>query len=206
MYPNQPQVPPPPTSPTYLDQIAAQPTQATMKPWVLWSLIGGVILLVIIVGMMVMSAGGPSQTDRLKSFIYRVNALQKLADDNAKNIQDSKLLAENAQMSSILTGVSQQSATPLANNGIKKLPEEPKNSPVAAEYAKLATTLDNARLNVVFDRTYSREVTYQLRTLRADITILLKHSRSTSLTTYLKASDANLKPLETEFADFNDGD
>ena len=41
---------------------------------------------------------------------------------------------------------------------------------------------------------------------RADITILLKHSRSTSLTTYLKASDANLKPLETEFADFNDGD
>lgn len=205
MYPNQPQTPPPQESSTYLDQIAAPSTQPTMNPLLLWALIGGVILMLIVVGMMILNGGGPSQTDRLKQFVYRVDALQQLSVDNARNIQDSTLLAANAQMGSVLKGISQQSAEPLANNGIKQLPKAPKESPVTAEYAELATTLDDARLNVVFDRTYSREVTYQLRTLRAEATALYKNTRSKSMKSYLEASDTNLKSLESQFATFNEG-
>lgn len=203
MYPNQSPAPIP-TPATYLDEIAAPSTQPTMNPVLLWALIGGAILTIIIVGMMILN-GGPSQTDRLKQFVYRVDALQQLSVDNAKNIQDSKLLAANAQMSSVLRGISQQSAEPLAKNGVKQLQKAPKDSPVTAEYAELATTLDDARLNVVFDRTYSREVTYQLRTLQAEATALYKNTRSKSLKSYLETADTNLKSLESQFATFNEG-
>lgn len=204
MQPNESQAPLQSAPPTYLDQIAAQPTQPTMKPWLLWTLIGGVILAVAVVGMLILNSGGPSQSERLTRFVYRVNALRQLSVDNAKNIQDSKLLATNAQLGSVLAGISQQSTDPLARNGIKELPKEPKNSLITAEYAKLRTKLDDARLNVVFDRTYSREVAYQLRTLRAEATVLYKNSRNESVKSYLETSDTNLKSLETQFADFNE--
>ena len=206
MYPNQ-QLPTPNQTPpqaTYLDQIAAPQAANTIKPWQLWSFIGGVLLLVIILVVALMNAGGPSVGTRLSNFVYRVNALNDIADTNEENVQNSQLVADNAQMESILTGISQQSTDALASSGISKLSDTPKDSPITAEFGKLSNELDDARLNAVFDRTYAREVAYQLATLRAEIAAMLAHTNSESVTTYLKTSDGNLKPLEKEFSDFND--
>ncbi len=206
MYPDQ-QLPTPNQTPppaTYLDQIAAQPTATTLKPWQLWSFIGGVLLLLIIVVVMLMNAGGSSQATQLTHFVYRVNALKVAANDNEKNIKNSHLVASNAQMQSILAGISQESNVILANNGVKKLPEVPKGALITTEFDKLSSKLDDARLNAVFDRTYAREIAYQLATLRAEIVALYTRSNSESTKAFLKTSDTNLEPLEKQFANFND--
>lgn len=152
--------------------------------------------------LMALNSGGPSPTQRLTNFIYRVNALQALAKESPENITDSKLLSNNAQMSTILAGISQEGTQQVIATGKKELPKEPKNSPIAAEYAEINTRLDEARLNVIFDRTYAREVAYQLRTLRSELITLQKSAKS-SLKEYLQTADQNLEPLEKQFADFD---
>ncbi len=206
MYPNQ-QLPTPNQAPppaTYLDQIAPQQAVNTIKPWQLWSFIGGILLLVIIFVVALMNTGGPSVSTQLSNFVYRVNALNDIASNNENNVQNSQLVADNAQMESLLTSISQQSSDALASSGIKKLPETPKNSPITAEFSKLSSELDDARLNAVFDRTYAREVAYQLSTLRAEIATMLTRTNSESVKSYLQTADDNLKPLEKEFSNFTD--
>lgn len=195
---------PAPSSTGYLDSIAAQPTQPTMKPTLLWGLIAGVLLIVIIVGSFVAFGGGPSQSDRLVSFVQRIQALEKVSTDSSKSIQSSDLRALNGSMGTILTGAEQESAAPLAANGVKKLKPANKKSPITAEFVTLSSKLDDARLNVVFDRVYAREMAYQLGKLRAEIDLIYHNTKSKSLKAYLDKTDTNLKPLVSQFTNFND--
>lgn len=169
----------------------------------LWSLIGGGMLLLIIVGSLILSSGGPSQADRLIAVVYRIQALEKLSSDSSKQIQDSTLRALNGTMLSVLTGADQESSVPLANNNIKTLPSVKKTNPISVEYMSLASKLDDARLNVNFDRVYAREIAYQLATIHAEMGTIYKNTRSTSLKSYLDKTDKNLQPLQKQFQDYN---
>lgn len=150
---------------------------------------------------MLMSSGGPSQTERISSFIYRVQALDKLSSDNAKIIQSSDLRALNSSMSTILTGVDTAMQESLGKENKAKKP--PKDSPITAEYEKITKKLDDARLNVVFDRAYAREVAYQLNKLRAEMNYIYDGTKSKSLRTSLEKADADIKKLSEDFSKFN---
>lgn len=203
--PQQPPAPQPltPTDTDYLDQISA-PAQAKMlKPWQLWGIIGSVLALLIIVFMVIINSGGESQSERFTSFTYRLQALESLTKDSSKTIQSSKLRALNASTNAILTGASQETTDLLSTVKLKKLPKEPKGSPIQAEYDELATTLNDARLNAVYDRVYTREIGYQLAKLRAEMNTMYLASKNEQLKAYLEKTDTNLKPLVSQFNEFN---
>lgn len=195
-----PQVPP---GSTYLDQIAGQPTVKKMNPLILWVLIGGGILVLGLLVIFMLNLLKPKTPEQLTQFVYRVEALQELTGAQAKNIQSSKLVALDGNVNSILAGIQQEGAPALAAQGVKKLAlVPPKASAVALEYAEIASRLDDARLNAAFDRTYVREITYQLGRLRAEIQTIRTGTHSSTVLDFLSTSDSNLKPLEEAYSNY----
>ncbi len=198
------QTPPPPAA--YLDQIAAPGPQKTISPRLLWIAIGALLLIVIVGFLAIINSGGKSQPEKMTEFVYRVQALEKLTDTSRSNVQSSQLQALNASLNTILTGIDQQSADSLAIYGIKKLSPAPKTAPITVEYTDLADKLQDAELNVIFDRTYAREMAYQLGIMQSEMKAIYDHSNNKTIKDYLVKSSDNLSPLQKEFASFNDSE
>lgn len=218
MYPNQspeqepaapeqqyqaPPVVPPQSDAAYFDSIATPIPKKTMSPIFLWSVIVGFLLLLVTVFFLITTSGGPSKSEQFAAYVYRVQALTKLTKDSSKTIKSSELRALSASTTSILTGAEQESTAVLGAVNLKKLPSEPKTDPVTAEFTELGTKFNDARLNVTFDRVYSREIGYQLAKIRAEMSSLYASSKNNNLRTYLEKTDSNLKPLVTQYNAFN---
>lgn len=183
----------------YLDTIAAQPTQSIMKPWLLWTIIGGVVLLVIIIVIALLS-GGTSSNQRLQQMLWRAQSVNTLAGDSDTSIKSSKLRAANSNLATILAGAEQEGLALLPKDQQKA--KQPKDSKLAAYFTKLATTLEDARLNGDFDTPYAREAIYQIGLLRSEITYLSSGAKS-SLRAYLNELDKSLELVEKEFLEFD---
>ena len=74
---------------------------------------------------------------------------------------------------------------------------------ITKEFEALDGRLEDARLNAVYDRTYAREMTFALKTLHSDMSILYKSTRSKPLKEVLNTTDTNIEPLLDEFQSFN---
>jgi len=182
----------------YLDTIAAPAPQPTMKPWLLWAIIGGVIIFVIIVFMM-LTSGGKSPNERIQQMIWRMQSVGALADDSYMSIKSSELRAANSSLSTILTSSEQEGQALLPQNMQKQ--KQPKESKLASYFTELATTLEDARLNGDFDTPYAREIAYQIGLIRSEIKSLLPGA-NTALKSYLTELDNNLKSVGSEFSRF----
>ena len=182
----------------YLDTIAAPAPQQTMKPWLLWAIIGGVILFVIIVFMM-LSSGGKSPNERIQQMVWRMQSVGELADDSYISIKSSELRAANSSLSTILTSSEQEGLALLPENIQKQ--KQPKESKLASYFTELNTKLEDARLNGDFDTPYAREIAYQIGLIRSEIKSLLPGANA-KLKTYLTELDKNLESVGSEFSRF----
>ena len=90
----------------------------------------------------------------------------------------------------------------MTNNGID-LTKIDKNVIDKENGSELTKKLEDARLNAVFDRTYAREMTYQLATVDSLMNQVYKSTKSTSLKTFLESSNSNLQSLKKQFSEFN---
>lgn len=192
-----------PLSSDYLNQIAAPPPVKTLNPFVLWGLIGGVLLLVVIVVIAVSSGSKPS-TSSLTSVATKLSKLKTVSEQAQSNIQSSELRSLNSSLTLVLTNANHDMAAPLKAQKIKITNK--KNASVAkvtSYFDGLDTRLEDARLNAVYDRTYAREMSFALKTLQSDMSVLYKSSHSTSLKTVLDTTNRNLQPITQSFQDFN---
>ena len=198
----QPQAPGPGVE--YLDSIAAQPTVKTINPFILWGLIA-TALVVVIVAVLALAGGGNSSENLLARVGATSASLKELTDDADGHIQSSELRTINSSLSLTLANTNRDLSEPLEKQDIN-LKDVKKNktlSNVAAEYEEIAGRLEDARLNGLYDRTYAREVAYQLKNLHSYMGQLYDSSRSKSLKSSLESNDNNLAPLLKEFESFN---
>lgn len=189
---------------SYLDQIAAPMQQKTLNPAILWGLIGGSLLIMGIIIMILLSSGGPSTSERMTAFLYRVQSLKTLVSDSTDTLKSSELRAANSSLSSVLTGIQTETSTLLSGSSEKVASKPPKDSPILSEYEQINTKLEDARLNVAFDRVYAREVVYQIATLRTEMLSIYNDSSSKELHAFLETADKDLKGLSEDIAKFNE--
>ena len=185
----------------YLNQISSQPKQATMNNKLVFALIGGVILLVIIAVFALTSSGsGPVQ--KMQTLAARLSTLQKISSDAQKNIKNGELRSTNSNLTLFLTNANRDIVEPFGKNGvdIKKLD---KNIVTKENGEALSKKLEDARLNAVFDRTYAREMAYQLETVAALMSEVYTSSKNKTLKDFLFKTDEGVQPLKKQFADFN---
>ena len=204
--PQQPQMPPPVTPVDYLNQIAPQTTQkrrlgGPMK-LIIGLIIAGVIILTFAIIFNVINSGQRSPIEQLSA---RLVSTEAIAKDAQSRLKTSRLRSANSNLQVYFTNTNRDLAEPLAAVDVdpKKLSES-----VTKEEAALAAAttnrLEDARLNAVYDRTYAREMAYQLSTLLALMQRVYQSTNSSSLKEYLETSYQNLEPLQKSFADYSE--
>ncbi len=206
MYPNQPQQPTPnPSVPAnYLDQIAPQAPKSSMFKFgpKLFVMIGAVLVVLVIIIAITVNVVVSSQRTPLQTLSARLTTTQSIVDKAQANLKSSQLRSLNSNLAIYLTNTNRDIGAPLLTNGVNtaKLPESvtKKESGDA-----IAGRLEDARLNAVFDRTYAREMTYQLSTTLALMKQIRASTGSASLKTFLNTAITNLEPTQESFASFD---
>lgn len=207
--PYQPQTPPPAPTPQppqysidYLNQISPQAPRK--QPNKLFAIIGiGVILLILVFVIIGFAQLSSAPSNKLQTLAARLTTLQSVAEKSQANIKSNQLRGTNSSLTLYLTNANRDIVAPLASNNvdIKKLDKEI----VAKEKGtKLSSTLEDARLNALFDRTYAREMSYQLNTVILLMDDVSKSTSSKSLDDFIATTKANLEPVKTQFSEFQD--
>lgn len=186
----------------YLDQIAAPKKQPGMNNKLFLSVVIGGALIAILVGIFLVFSGMSSKPAALQTLGLRLETIQKVSNDSQKTIKSGKLRTINSNLTLYLTNTNRDLALQLTSNGIdlKKLD---KNEIADESGDELTKKLEEARLNVVFDRTYANELTYQLETIDVLMNQVYKSTKSKSLKTFLESSNTGLQALKKQFSEFN---
>lgn len=203
MYPNQTPTPPTPP-PDYLNQIAPQAPRALpfkVGPK-LFIIIGVVLVLLVSIIAITLNTVNSAQQEPLQTLSARLTTTQTIVNDAQANLKSSQLRSLNSNLAIYLTNTTRDMSEPLLNNGVntEKLPD----SVLKAESGDaMSARLEDARLNAVFDRTYAREMTYQLGTTLALMKQIRNSTSSPSLKTFLDTAITNLEPTQASFASFD---
>lgn len=185
----------------YLNQIAPEQKKPTLSgKWVL-GLIGlGLIAVVVVVVFLLSSLGGSTQ--KLQTLTAKMQTLQKVSESAEKNIKSASLRSTNSTLSLFLTNANRDIEKPLLNNDVKPKSLD-KNIVKKEAGTEMKVALDNARLNATYDRTYAREMSFQLDTLASLMKEIHTTTKSKSLKEFLVTTDSNLTPIRKQLTDFN---
>lgn len=187
----------------YLNQIAPAPAKSNLfGNRLLIAIAGGGIILVLLVGILSMLGGGSGPTQKMQTFAARVQMLEGVVSKAQKNIKSNDLRATNSNLSIFLANTSQGMADPLEKNGVS-VTKIDKTITQAESGEELTAKLEDARLNAVFDRTYSREMSYQLTALEALMKSIYGNTKSKSMKSFLQTTDDSLVPIKKQFDTFN---
>lgn len=165
------------------------------------SLLVGALLLAIVF-IVVGSTIKNNRADTNERLYARLSATATIAKNAQKNLKDSKLRALNSNLNLYLTNTSRDIVEPLTVSGVnlskidKTITSEESGSAIVAR-------LENARLNSEYDRTYAREMAYQLETIMALMNQIHSSNASTALKTYLEKTYNDLEAIQKDFADYN---
>lgn len=200
--PAQPQ-PQPQYSIDYLNQIAPQQQKNTPNKLLVIIGILVILLIVAVAAIGLSSLGGASTGTKLQTLAARLDNLQDVSEKAQPHVKNNQLRASNSSLTLYLANANRDIAEPLSNNGVdatkldKAIVAKEKNT-------ALTEALEDARLNAVYDRTYAREMGYQLRTTLLLMEDIDKSTSSKSLEEFIAATKSNLDPIEKQMNDFVD--
>lgn len=203
MQPQQPpQLSPNPIPSDYLDQIASPQQKPGMGNKLFLVVIAGAVLLVIFLVIAIFSSLGGSKAVSTERLALRLQTLQKVSQDSQKILSSSALRSINSNLKASLINANRDIAKPLkaAEIDLKKADKELATS---ENGTKLKAVLEDARLNATFDRTYARELSYQLETTTVLMNRLLATTKSASLKTFLQVTLKDLVSLQKQFSQYS---
>lgn len=196
---NQPQ---PNFTPDYLNQIAVQPKkQLPNKKLLILGGLGLVVVIVVIISL-ILSAFASHTTEYMQRLTARLNTTQIIASSAQTNIKSSELRSLNSNLQLYLTNTVRDIDTQLKNENID--PTNLNKNIVTSEAATdMINRLEDGRLNAVYDRTYAREMAYQLESIIALFDQVESSTGKQSLKGFLDSARSNLQPTQAAFSDFN---
>lgn len=199
MDPNQPQ---PNLTPDYLNQIAVQPTkQLPNKKLLILGGLGLAVVIVIIISL-ILSIFASHTTEYMQRLTARLDTTQTIAASAQTNIKSSELRSLNSNLQLYLTNTVRDIDIQLKNENIDTASLDKKI--VTSEAATdMISRLEDGRLNAVYDRTYAREMAYQLESIIALFDQVESSTGKQSLKNFLDSARSNLQPTQAAFADFN---
>ena len=209
--PNNPQVqdnyaPPQPNGPQYsidyLNQIAPQQSNSGMSNKLFFIIIGIVLFIAMIVGIMVFSSGS-NNTDKILTLAVKTGQLQMITTDASERITSNKLQVINSSLDLHLTNIGRELAEPLLAEEVN-LEELIESSVEGGDNAELVETLDEAKLNAVYDRVYAREMAYELAIMFALVSEIEIETTNSSILKTLADLRKDLTPIREELAGFNE--
>lgn len=197
----------------YLNQIAPKHKQPLFDKTMM--IIFGVLAFAIVafVGMMVFSsARGDSNSETLLRAYFKVQKTNELATKYQGRLQNSDLRAINSGLATTLSSDETKLKTLLDSSKIE-IPKAEKNktppkiiSQVDGDIAELDKTLDDAFLNAVLDRTYAREMSYNLDVINSLLKRVESSTRSESSKTTVGEIIKSLDISSGQFREYSQSD
>lgn len=189
----------------YLNQIAPhtqkKPFFSLSLPKVL--LFGGVLIVLVLILVGIVNATGSGTKNNLEHLSARLTATATVAENAQPNLKSSQLRSLNSNLRIYFTNTNRDIVAPLKTVGINAA--KPNKGIVAAEATtELNGRLDDARLNAVFDRTYAREMTYQLGTTLTLMNQIYTSTNNQQTKTFLEASYKDLSQIQKSFANYSE--
>ncbi len=163
-------------------------------------IIGGVLLLLIIVSI-VNSALGSSK-DPIQRLAARLQTTATIASDAQSKLKSTELRSLNSTLSINLTNTNRDIVSQLAKQNLS-LKTLDKTIVASEDGSAMTKRLEDARLNAIYDRTYAREMSYQLETIAALIDQIQASTSDKDLKAFLQTTTDNLQPTQKAFSDFN---
>ena len=188
----------------YLEEISTAPkkSKALGSNKLFFGIIGAGLIIALFVGVFAFLNAGPSTTSSVLQLKVRLANLQSIADASQAKIANSKLRAANKSLSLVLANANRDIQPHVAATGVDPAKIDPKI--IAGEdTSKLIQSLENARLNAAFDRTYAREMDYQLNALSALLEQIEKSTKNASLKEFTHNTREQVEPIKKQFSEFN---
>jgi len=212
MFPNQPQPTqqptpqqtPAPLPTTYLDQIAPQAPKklASFRGPKLIAIIAGVLVILVSILAVAVNVIATARQEPLERLAASLETTESIVSSAQPKLKNSQLRTLNSNLKIYLTNTNRDISKPLATLGVNM--DKLSASVIAAESGdKINATLEDARLNAVYDRTYAREMSYQLDKIVALMKQLYASTSSKSLKEFLQSAYTNLEPTQESFSKFN---
>lgn len=151
---------------------------------------------------MLLSGGSSNTLNKANELNARIETLTKISKDQHKHLRDNSLRATNTAFTLFLSNASSDLEAPLKAAGIeKKVTNSIKASEKTYE-SKLTADFEDARLNVVLDRTYARQMAYELDIINSMMRSIYNSTSNTELRGYLDNANNNLTPIAEDFRKF----
>lgn len=198
----------------YLNQISAsnRPVKQSKASGILSSkffLVGGiglvVLILIIIIGSILGGGKGGEKNNSFRLMLHITNT-NKIVEAYQPEIKSSSLRASSASLKIVLADTESK----LNNYLVEKYKFKEKN--VDKDIMEQATTakdgleaeLFEAKINGVLDRVFAHKMAYEISTLMAEESKVLKATKNSTLTEMLKQSYDSLENLYDKFNDFSE--
>lgn len=165
-------------------------------------------IALIIIGSMISSASGKT-SDLSRQIYLRSTNLQSTIQTYNKQLKSSRLRSIGSALSGALTNTTNQLSTYLQRDESTKDPLTPKESTVADETAlseELNSSLTNARLNGILDRSYTSQIQLQVSLLMSLGSELLARTNDTELENIITQMNNNLSPILENLTAYSETD
>ena len=152
----------------YLNQISpvAQKSAGPSPKLLLIAIITCVVVAIGFVILMLTNGSGQSTklTYKAEELSTRLETMKELVDTNHKNIHDNSLRTQNSTLSIFLSSTMAETKDPLSSiaPNIGKKPTKEITTSEEKLSTDLQAKLDDSQLAGTFDRTYAREIAYQI--------------------------------------------
>ena len=167
--------------------------------------LGVIAVVAIIIIIMVLSGNKKSPLEDVFRLNARLTNLSNTINNYKGALKSSDLRSTSSSLANILTSTS-SAVTPLtATDEYKKLSKSATEQISAEETEQsntLNTTLENAKLNATLDRTYAREMSYQVYQLIQLEQSTKETTNDESLKTALDSSINNLNASYNDLSNF----
>ncbi|MDD3035741.1 MAG: hypothetical protein PHO93_02370 [Candidatus Saccharimonadaceae bacterium] len=186
----------------YLDQIAPksvkQPNFIQRKPIVF----AVILLIVAFFSMTLIGVLTPNKTKPTQQLAARLITTKEVTEDSAKKIKSNQLRAINSNLKTNLLNMVNNITTLLAEQkiNINKLDKKILTSESNVDLLK---TLEEARLNAVYDQTYTREMVYRISTILSLMDRINDDTNSKSMKDFINDATKNLEAIKKQLSEFD---
>lgn len=209
MYPNDSSELPQPQqeySIDYLNQISGGYKPPSSGPSKIVLIIAGAVgVISLLIFAMLIFSSGPSAGDKAADVYLRLQTLESLTSDNKKELRNNDLRSINSGLNLQLSNVISDMEEPLSSVNVNpKTLSKTRKSEETTYKTTIQEGFDDAVLNVQLDSIYTREMSYQLATLRSMIQSTYRATNSKSLKEFLISADEQLAPFTDKLSAFSD--
>jgi len=189
----------------YLNQIAPQQKKSrfdlsSQKPSRLLIMgLGAAFVIVIILSVVIGAVTGNG--NNLEHLAAKLSNTQSVSISANQSIKSTQLRALNSSLQLYLTNTIRDAAPIFTKNGVK-MDKLSASVTKAESNTTMLATLEDARLNAIYDRTYAREMAYQLDTVITLMRQMYKSTGDNNLKDFLNTSYKSLEPTQKQFADY----